>query len=113
MDSSGKKLQDKAWTRLMIIEQGGFSGVLRGAELLAHALDDARREQVSQCLAAVQALPAASRQLPVPGHADQQSVQLECHQAGECWSASFDRAHMPDAVSALLESVKLKPIAPR
>jgi hypothetical protein len=100
------------WNKLVVTQQGGFTGVIRCAELESAKLDTARRQNLTALL--IQArLDSQSRVKPTVPGPDQQMVQIECFQGPETWLASFNQADLPESVARLVKVLSFRPIAPR
>ncbi|MBT9501334.1 MAG: hypothetical protein IV092_08815 [Burkholderiaceae bacterium] len=96
------------WQQLRLTEQGGFAGLLRGAELRAVDLDAKQAGRIAKLLGQAQ---GAARQ--APGYPDGQTLSLEVQAASGPWTAQFDCADLPEAVDKLKGLLTLRPIAPR
>ncbi len=102
------KASNLQWNRLVISQQGGFAGLTRGAKIEASSLSDHERDRISNLLLKVR--PLSITKAP---YADQQVINLECHQDSNVWFATFDCADLPDTMNQLIQGVELKPMAPR
>jgi hypothetical protein len=96
------------WSQLVISQQGGVAGLLRGAKIEAKSLTKAERERISGLLP-----KARAQSITTAPYADQQVISLECHQDSQVWCATFDCAHLPETMSQLMQGVELKPMRPR
>ncbi|MBT9455152.1 MAG: hypothetical protein IV097_00880 [Burkholderiaceae bacterium] len=96
------------WQQLRLTEQGGFAGLLRGAELRAADLDAKQASRIAQLLGQARGV---ARQ--APGYPDGQTLSLEVQTASGPWTAQFDSADLPEAIDKLRDLLTLKPIAPR
>jgi len=108
----GKRLDSDAggagdWQQLRLIEQGGFAGLLRGAELRAADLDAKLADRVAKLLGQAQ---GAARQ--APGYPDGQTLSLEVQTSTGPWTAQFDSADLPEALDELKGLLTLKPMKP-
>jgi hypothetical protein len=96
------------WNQLVISQQGGFAGLIRGAKIEASTLSDAERDRISGLL--TKSRPLSITTAP---YADQQVINLECHQDSQVWHATFDCADLPETMSQLMQGVQLKPMGAR
>lgn len=105
----GKRLDSDSvdWQQLRLTEQGGFAGLLRGAELCAADLDTRQAGRIAKLLGQAQ---GAARQ--APDYPDGQTLSLEVQTAAGPWSAKFDCADLPEALDELKSLLTLKPMKP-
>jgi len=105
----GKQLDSDSvdWQQLRLTEQGGFAGLLRGAELRASELDSKLAQRVATLLGKARA--GAGSQADYP---DGQTLSLEVQTTAGPWTAHFDCADLPEAVDELKGLLTLKPMKP-
>lgn len=106
----GKRLDSDVvdWQQLRLTEQGGFAGLLRGAELRAADLDAKQAGRIAKLLGRAQVATQHA-----PDYPDGQTLSLEVQTATGPWTARFDCADLPEALDELKGLMTLKPIAPR
>ncbi len=86
-------------------QSGGFTGMLRGAELDAQALDPKQAEELKRLL---QENPPAAETRAASKARDLHQYEITVEDGGQKRTLHFDDSQVPDALRPLLKTLKQK-----